>query len=51
MVKKLPANTGAIGDADFISGLGRSPGEEMATTPVFFPGKSRGQRSLADYRP
>ena len=25
--------------------------EEMATTPVFLPGKSHGQRSLGDYSP
>ena len=25
--------------------------EEMAPTPVFLPGESRGQRSLAEYRP
>ena len=25
--------------------------EEMAPTPVFFPGKSQGQRSLAGYSP
>ena len=25
--------------------------EEMATTPVFLPGKSHGQRSLAGYSP
>ena len=25
--------------------------EEMATTPVFLPGKSHGQRSLVDYSP
>ena len=25
--------------------------KEMATTPVFLPGKSHGQKSLADYSP
>ena len=25
--------------------------KEMATTPVFLPGESHGQRSLAGYRP
>ena len=31
-----------------IQSLGEeSPGEEMATTPVFLPGKSHRQRSLA----
>ena len=33
-----------------IPGLGRSPGEGMAT-PVFLPGESYGQRILASYSP
>ena len=41
MVKNLSANAGDVG---FICGSGKS-------TPVFLPGKSRGQRSLVDYRP
>ena len=36
-VKNLPANAG---DGGSIPGLGRSPGEGMATQPVFQPGKS-----------
>ena len=32
-----------------VPGLGRSPGEEN-DNPVFLPGKSHGQRSLAGYR-
>ena len=42
-----------VGDLDSIPGLGRSPGEGMAThsTPVFLPGESHGQRSLACYSP
>ena len=34
-----------VGDAGSIPGLGRSPGEEIATTPVFLPGKSHGQKA------
>ena len=49
MVKILPANVGDVGS---IPGSGRSLGredpleEEVATTPVFFPGKFHGQKSL-----
>ena len=32
-----------------VSGLGRSPGRQP--TPVFLPGESHGQRSLAGYSP
>ena len=42
--KSLPANAG---DLDSIPGSGRCPGEQP--TPVFLPGKSNGQRSLAGY--
>ena len=31
--------------------VGRPPGEENGNTPVFLPGESHGQRSLACYRP
>ena len=48
VAKNLPANAGDLGS---IPGLGRSPEEEMAPTPVFLPGKSHGQRSLAGYSP
>ena len=49
MVKNLPANAGDMGS---IPGLGRSPREgNVDLTPVFFPGKSHGQRSLAGYSP
>ena len=34
-----------------IPGLGRSPEEGKQPTPVFWPGESHGQRSLADYSP
>ena len=43
MVKNLPAKAGDIGNASLISGSERSPGE----TPIFLPGESHGQRSLA----
>ena len=47
MVKNLPANAG---DTGLILGLRRSPGEGNGTpTLAFFPGRSHGQRSLADY--
>ena len=38
-------NPEAIGDAN------STPGSEMATTPIFLPEKSHGQRSLARYHP
>ena len=45
MVKSLPVNAGDTGS---IPGLGRSPREgNVDLTPVFLPGKSHGQRSLA----
>ena len=34
-----------------VPGLGRSLEEEMAPDPVFLPGESHGQRSLAAHRP
>ena len=40
------------GDMGSIPGSGRSPGEGNGKiTPVFLPGKSYGQRSLAGYSP
>ena len=48
MVKNLPANER---DTSLIPGLERSPGEGNEPTPVFLPGKSQGQRSLAGYSP
>ena len=48
MVKKPLANAG---DAGFIRGSERSPGEGHGNTPVFLPGKSHGQRSLEGYSP
>ena len=43
--KNLPANSGDIGS---ITGSGRCP-EEGNGNPVFFAGKSHGQRSLEGY--
>ena len=41
-----------VGDLDSIPGSGRSPGEGNGNPlPVFLPGKSHGQRSLAGYSP
>jgi len=48
VVKKPLANAG---DAGFIPGSERSPGEGNGNTPVFLPGKSHGQRSLEGYSP
>ena len=40
----------SAGDLGSITGVGRSPGEGNGT-PVFLPGESHGQRSLAGYSP
>ena len=47
VIKNLSVNAGDTGS---IPGLGRSPGGEMQSAPVFLPGESHGQRSLAGYR-
>ena len=48
MVKNLPAmqatQVGSLGQEDPLE-------KEMAITPVFLPGKFRGQRSLVGYSP
>ena len=44
MVEKPPAKAG---DAGSIPGSERSPGEGKGNPPVFLPGESHGQRSLA----
>jgi len=50
--KEYTCNARAIGDAVSIYGMGRSPGEGNDNpTPVFLPGTSHGQRSLAGYSP
>ena len=51
MVKNPPANVGDMRDTGSIPGWGRSLEKEMATTPVFLPGKFHGQKSLAGYSP
>ena len=45
MVEHLPANSGDREDTSLISGSGRA----WQPTPVFLPGESHGQRSLAAY--
>ena len=50
VVKNPPANAGDIRNVSSIPGSGRSPGgRAWQLTPVFLPGESHGQRSLADY--
>ena len=51
VVKKLLANAGGIRDMCLILGLGRSLEKEVARIPVFLPGESYDQRSLARYGP
>ena len=49
MVKNMLANAGDMGS---VPGSGRFPWRRKCQpTPVFLPGKSHGQRSLADYSP
>ena len=50
MVKNPPASAGDVRDLDLIPGSGRSPWRRAGQpTPVFLPGESHGQRSLAGY--
>ena len=61
VVKNPPANAGDAGDAGSIPGSGRSPGGGNGnplqhsffffSTPIFLPGESHGQRSLAGLSP
>ena len=48
VAENLPANAG---DPSLISGSGISPGDQTPgqPTPVFFPGKSHGQRSYSPW--
>ena len=48
MVKNQPANAGGLGSTP---GSGRSLEKKWQSTPVFLPGKSHGQRSLAGHSP
>ena len=50
MVTNLPA-PGDTPDAGSIPGSGEPLEEGMQPTPVFLPGESQGQRSLAGYSP
>ena len=51
VLKNPPANAGDI-DTDLIRGSGKIPWRgKWQPTPVFLPGKPRGQGSLAGYRP
>ena len=51
MVKNPPASTGDVRKVGLIAGLGRPPWRRAwQPTPVFLPGESYGQRSLAGYR-
>ena len=53
VIKILPADMGDARDVGLIPGSGRSPGgeegREWQLTPVFLPGESHGERSLAGY--
>ena len=51
MVKNPSTNAGDIRDTGLILGQEDLLKEGMAATSVFLPGKSHGQRSLADYSP
>ena len=49
--KESSCSAGDAEDVGLIPGSGRSPGEEVLPPPIFLPGKSHGQRSLAGYSP
>ena len=52
MVKNLSANAGDVRDMSLNPVSGRSPGEQHGNpTPVFLPGESHEQMSLAGYTP
>ena len=52
VVENSPASAGDIRDAGSVPGSGRSIGKGHGRpTPVFLPGESHGQRSLAGYSP
>ena len=50
VVKNPPASAGDIRNVCSVPGSGRVLGEGQGT-PVFLPGESHGQRSLAGYSP
>ena len=47
--RKSDCNAGAAGDMGSSPGSGRAPGGGHEPLPVFLPGESQGQRSLAGY--
>ena len=52
MVKNPPASAGNMSDTGLIPKFGRPPWTKgWQPSPVFLPGKSHGQRSLAGYNP
>ena len=52
VVKNSPANAGDTRDAGLIPWVWKMPWRRTwQPTPVFLPGESQGQRSLADYSP
>ena len=51
VVHNRPANTGDAREAVLIPGLEDPWRRKWHPTPVFLPGKSHGQRSLAGYSP
>ena len=51
VIKNLFASAGDLRDAGLIPRLGRSLEEGMQPTPLFLPGESHGQMSLAGYSP
>ncbi|CAI9167861.1 unnamed protein product [Rangifer tarandus platyrhynchus] len=50
VANSLPANAGDLRDGGSIPGSGRSPGGGHGNPPVFLPGESHGQRSLAGFQ-
>ena len=52
VVKNLPASAGDVKRCEFDPQLGKIPWRrKWQPTPVFLPGESHGQKSLADYSP
>ena len=52
MVKNPPANARDVRNMDLISGVGKIPWRRAwQSSPVFLPGESHEQRSLAGYSP
>ena len=51
MERKQPASTEDRRDADPVPGSEDALRRKWQPTPVFFPGESHGQKSLADYSP